>query len=107
MAKPVGRGAATAFEPAQVDTPPQLIKAYPPHYPYMAKRDDITGSITLQFVVTKDGNAVDTTVVQSEPKGVFDQAALRAIEQYRFKPGTKDGKAVEVRVNLPIRFNLS
>jgi len=98
---------AGAFQAAEVDTPPRLIKAYPPRYPYMAKRDDISGSITLQFVVTKDGNAVDTTVVESDPKGVFDEAVLQAIEQYRFKPGIKDGKAVDVKVNLPIKFNLT
>jgi TonB family protein len=100
-------GPPGAFRAVEVDTPPRLIKAHKPRYPYMAKRDDISGSITLQFVVTKEGNAVDTTVVQSDPKGVFDQAALRAIELYRFKPGIKDGKAVDVKVNLPIKFNLS
>jgi TonB family protein len=96
-----------AFQAVDVDTPPRLIKSYPPRYPYLAKRDDITGSITLQFVVTKEGHAVDTTVVESYPKGVFDEAALQAIGQYRFKPGIKDGKAVDVRVNLPIKFNLT
>jgi TonB family protein len=106
-AKQGGSGAATAFRAAEVDTPPRLIKSYSPRYPYMAKRDDISGSIILQFVVTKEGDVVNTTVVQSDPKGVFDQAALRAIEHYRFKPGTKDGEAVDVKVNLPIKFNLS
>lgn len=95
------------FQAAEVDTPPRLIKRYPMRYPYLAKRDDITGSITLQFVVTKEGNTVGATVVESDPKGVFDEAAIQAVEQYRFKPGIKDGEAVDVRVNLPIRFNLT
>lgn len=96
-----------AIQAREVDTPPRLIKRYPMRYPYLAKRDDITGSITLQFVVTKEGNAVGATVVESDPKGVFDEAAMQAVEQYRFKPGIKDGRAVDVKVSLPIKFNLT
>jgi bla regulator protein BlaR1 len=95
------------FQAVEVDTPPSVIKSYPPRYPYLAKRDDISGSVVLQFVVTKDGNAVGTTVVESQPEGIFDETALQAIEQYRFKPGLKDGKAVDVKVHLPIKFTLS
>lgn len=95
------------FLATDVDTPPQVIKGYPPRYPNLAKREDITGSIVLQFVVTKDGNAVDTKVLASEPKGIFDESALKAIEQYRFKPGIKDGEAVDVKVNLPFKFDLT
>jgi TonB family protein len=98
---------SVTFMSSDVDAPPKVIRSYPPRYPYLAKRDDITGSILLQFVITKEGNAVDTTVLESEPKGIFDESALRAIEQYRFKPGMKDGEAVDVKVNLPIRFDLT
>ncbi len=95
------------FQASNVDIPPKVIKSYPPRYPYLAKRDDITGSVTLQFTITKEGQVADMTVVESYPQGVFDETALKAIEQYRFKPGVKDGKAVDVKVNLPIKFNLT
>lgn len=90
-----------------VDIPPRVIRAASPQYPLKAERDKITGYIKLRFVVTKDGNAIDTTVVESSPEGVFDKSALEAIESYRFKPGMKDGKAVDVQVSLPIKFKLS
>ena len=102
-----GEGDGTAFFVSDVDTLPRVINAVPPQYPYKAKRDEITGYIKLRFIVTKEGDAIDTTVVESNPKGVFDKSALEALESYRFKPGIKDGKAVDVQVNLPIKFSLS
>ena len=100
-------GGGTGFLVSDVDKPPRVINAVPPRYPYKAKRDEITGYIKLRFIITKDGDAIDTTVVESSPEGVFDKSALEALESYRFKPGIKDGKAVDVQVNLPIKFNFS
>jgi TonB family protein len=36
----------------------------------------------------------------------LDQAAIEALEQWRFKPGTKDGKAVDVHVHVELTFTL-
>ncbi len=92
------------FSVADVDMPPKVIRSASPHYPYRAIRARITGYIKLRFTVTKDGDAIGTKVVESKPKGVFDKSALEAIESYRFKPGMKDGKAVDVQVSLPIKY---
>jgi TonB family protein len=102
-----GKGGRKVYSPSEVDVLPRVALTYPPRYPYVAKRDNISGSITVQFVVSREGYAVSSKVVVSEPEGVFDHAALEAMRAYRFEPGTKDGKAVDVLVNLPIKFNLS
>lgn len=99
--------ARKVFMPSDVDSLPRAVRTYPPRYPYAAKRDNISGYIHVQFVVTKEGVAVGSKVTASEPDGVFDQAALEAMRAYRFEPGVKDGEAVDVLVNLPIKFNLS
>lgn len=100
-------GGGNVYMPSDVDVLPQVIRTYTPRYPYIAKRDNISGSITVQFVVSKDGHAVGSRVVASDPEGVFDASALEAIDVYRFEPGRKDGKAVDVMVSLPIKFDLS
>jgi protein TonB len=36
----------------------------------------------------------------------LDEKAVEAVRQWRFKPGTKDGSPVAVRINVEINFNL-
>lgn len=96
----------SAFTPTQVDQPPRAIRTFPPQYPYLAKRDNIEGRVMLKFVVDTDGLPRETQVEESEPEGVFDEAAMKALERYRFKPAIKNGKAVLCIVRLPISFQL-
>ena len=99
----------SAFNMNEVDQPPRVIRAFPPQYPYLAKRDNITGRIVLKFVVDVDGTAKEAEVVQAEPPEVMDifqEAALKAVERYKFKPAVKNGKDVLCIVKLPIVFNL-
>ena len=91
---------------SEVDEKPSVLEAFPPVYPDLAKRKNITGRVVLRFVVTKEGKAQYSVTVESKPYGVFDESALEALRQYRFKPGIKDGEAVDVMVNMPIRYEL-
>ena len=106
-AEPIENSSRKTYLMSDIDTPPRVLRACSPKYPYLARQNDISGYIKLRFVVNKDGQAINTKVVESYPKGVFDESALEAIEAYRFTPGIKDGKAVDVKVNLPIKFKLS
>jgi TonB family protein len=36
----------------------------------------------------------------------LDQNAITALKRWRFRPGTKDGKAVDVTLNIEVRFNI-
>jgi TonB family protein len=36
----------------------------------------------------------------------LDEEALKAMKQWQFKPGTKNGEAVAVRVDVKMRFTL-
>ena len=74
-------------------------------YPEKARKENIQGTVFTSFIVEKDGSITDVTVV----KGVedsMDAEAKRVIEQTRWIPGTKAGKAVRVRFVLPIKFKL-
>lgn len=97
---------ATAFELSEVDTPPQVLRSVSPQYPFLAKRNNIEGSVTLRFIVDSEGNVVEPEVSKSEPEGVFDEAALEAISKYKFKPAVKNGKNVDCIVNAPMKFEL-
>jgi protein TonB len=97
----------SAFRLTEVDQPPRPVRTFPPQYPYLAKRDNIEGRVMLKFVVDTDGLAKEPKVEESVPEGIFDEAALKALERYRFRPAVKNGKPVLCIVRLPIAFKLN
>ena len=96
----------TAFTLSEVDQPPRVIRKIEPLYPFAAKRKNLTGSVTMRFIVTKEGKVVEPSVVKGEPPGIFDNSALKAILRWRFKPAIKDGRAVDVIIIAPLKFTL-
>ncbi len=77
-----------------------------PEYPDRALTDRISGSVTVQYIVDKKGRTRDVKVVESVPRGVFDDAAIGAIRRWRYRPAQYNGQAVEVPVRTRIRFEL-
>jgi len=94
------------FELSEVDQPPRPLVKVPPFYPLSARAKGIEGQVELVFVVQADGSVSDIEVADSFPGRVFVEAALRAVRQWRFKPGTMEGQPVATRVRLPMRFQL-
>jgi len=94
------------FEIEEIDQAPQPLASIKPNYPPRARMRKIEGHVQVEFVVDSDGIVRDAEVTASTPQGVFDDAALRAVRHWKFKPGVKDGQAVPVRVRQPIKFIL-
>jgi TonB family protein len=65
----------------------------------------VQGLVELEFVVLADGAVGDVKVVKSLHPGL-DQEAVKAVKQWRFKPGTKDGQPVAVLVAAEMTFTL-
>ena len=59
----------------------------------------------LSIVVDVDGLPKDIKVVRPLGSGL-DEKAIEAVEQWRFKPGMKDGKAVATRAQVEVNFRL-
>ena len=96
----------TAFTLSEVDQPPRIIRKIDPLYPFAAKRKNIQGSVTLRFIVTKEGKVIEPSVVKGDPPDIFDNSALKAILRWRFKPAVKDGQSVDVIIIAPLKFEL-
>lgn len=79
----------------------------PPRYPYRAQRAGLEGWVRVSFLITEQGEVTNAVVVAAEPKDSFDQAALRAVVKWRFKPRIQDGKPVAVRVEQVVNFKLN
>lgn len=79
----------------------------PPQYPPRAASRGVEGWVIVQFTITETGAVKDPTVVEAEPEGIFDEAALRSIVRWRYNPKVENGLAVErVGVQTIIRFVL-
>ncbi len=63
-----------------------IIKRVNPIYPQQAIDQAIVGCTSVSFIVRPDGTADQYQIVESEPKGVFDQVTLKAINEWRFEP---------------------
>lgn len=75
-----------------------------PQYPLKALRDCLGGTVVVEFTVTVEGTVTDVEILRSIHDGLFDKAAIEAIERWKFKPRIKDGKPVERRAQLPLEF---
>ncbi len=84
-----------------------VLSRIPPRYPYRAERKRIEGWVKVSFVITEQGTVQDAVVIDAQPRGVFDMAALQAILKWRFKPRIRNGKPVATRADQIINFKLS
>jgi len=73
-------------------------------YPVAMKRQGLSGDVALAFTVDTNGDARDVQVVKSTNRE-FEQSAIDAVSTWKFCPGKKDGKPVNVRVQASVAFN--
>ena len=86
-------------------TAPRLIKSARPNYPAEAMRAKVQGRVMLEAVVQPDGTVGEVRVTRSlDRKFGLDESAVKALKEFRFTPGTKDGVPVPVLVSSEIEF---
>lgn len=78
-----------------------------PKYPMRAQMRRIEGWVKVLFVITETGAVRDVEVIESQPAGVFDRAAVDAIEKWKFKPKEVSGEAVPQRAAQVLEFKLN
>ncbi len=66
----------------------------PPNYPPREISRGTEGWVLIEFNITLFGAVVDPIVIDSDPARVFDSAALRAIQRWKYKPKIVDNKPV-------------
>jgi len=82
----------------------RIVHRVDPVYPPEAKLNRIRGDVLLQTTIGKDGRIHDVKVV-SGPKELID-AAVGAVEQWRYRPFLVKGEPVEVKTTIKIRFQM-
>lgn len=75
-------------------------------YPVIAREEEISGRVIVQFVVNVSGTLVDVKVMKS-PDPSLSKEALRLVKAMpSWRPAKIDGKSVRSRVQIPIKFSL-
>jgi TonB family protein len=83
-------------------TSPRIVRQVTPEHPPQDFR--ISGTVLIGLIVNSKGEPEEVHVIRSLEKAV-DQCAIDAVKQWRFEPGTKDGRPVAVRISVEIRFH--
>jgi TonB family protein len=77
-----------------------------PKYPRIARSSGWEGKVVLQIHVSADGDATGVSVSQSSGHDILDEAAVAAVEGWRFKPAKRGDTPVSSTVSVPINFKL-
>ena len=90
------------------DEAPVPITRIPPEYPQFAKNQNIQGTVVLDVEVFEDGTVGKVEVIQSllAGPGGLDEAAIKAVKQWKFQPAKSNGAPIACWVQFPIDFTL-
>lgn len=88
--------------------PPIIIRRVQPDYPQRGLQMRIQGYVILDAVLRADGTVGAVTILQNLGKGRFgfEEKAIEAVRQWRFKPGSYRGKPADIHLTLKITFQL-
>lgn len=108
---PGGGQGNNADDPERIYPAPQVterarVLAKPePQYTEDARRNQITGSVVLRVVFSRNGEVTNIRAIHALPFGLTERA-IAAARQIRFRPATRDGRPVNVYMQLEYNFNL-
>ncbi len=74
-------------------------------YPEMARKAGVEGRVIVQIIIDENGIPRDPVIVRSASE-LLDEEAVRAVMMQRFTPGKQRGRAVKVKLAIPVMFRL-
>jgi protein TonB len=92
------------FSLADLDQRPRVLFQRMPTYPPELRKRNRQGTVYVVFRVDTRGKVVGPKVDRSTDPA-FDRAALEAVRQWKFEPGTRNGEKVQFKMRVPITFN--
>ena len=86
-------------------TAPEAIRKVDPAYPANLIKDRVEGVVVLHAVIRSDGSVAEVRVLEGF-YNELDENARTALEQWRFRPGTKNGQPVDVEAVIRVPFRV-
>ena len=95
------------YHPGNGVTTPELVREVKPNYTGDAMRAKLQGVVEMEAVVMPDGSVGTVKITRSLDRTFgLDDEAIKAVKQWRFRPGTLRGQPVAVLVNVELTFTL-
>jgi protein TonB len=94
----------TVFRPGGAIKEPKRISGVPPEYPAIARNARVQGVVILEAVIDERGEVGRIKVLRSVP--LLDQAAITAVQQWRYTPTLLNGVPVSVLMTITVNFTL-
>jgi len=99
--------AGDVYRETEVQERPQLTSGPPLTYPAPLLLSRISGRVVVEAVIDTSGRVEDGTMRVIESSDArFNQAAKDYVRAARFRPARIAGRAVRVRLDLPVEFKL-
>ncbi len=83
--------------------PPVPMRTVMPEYPAAMRASGTSGIVMLSCAIDEKGLVTEAKVTKTT-NAAFNEAAVAAVEKWRFRPAQKDGKPVAVLITLPVKF---
>ncbi len=87
------------------DMRPTILHKERAKYTEEARQNKIQGTVVLSLIFGADGRIYDVRVVRSLPSGLTE-AAIDASQKIRFNPAVRNGRPVNIRMQLEYNFTL-
>ncbi len=96
------------FAENAVEERPERLSGVVPRYPDLLRQAGIDGRVVLEFVIDTLGRTEPGSIrVLFSSNPLFDQPSREAVAASAFRPARLGGRAVRVRVQLPIEFRVA
>ena len=75
-----------------------------PKYPALARESHVEGVVILEVIIDERGNVTSTRVLKSVT--LLDQAAIDAVQQWKFTPTLLNGEPIPIVMTVTVSFRL-
>lgn len=94
------------YRNSEVDTPAAPLSRGPLVFPEHAYVSKLRGTVRARVYIDEEGRVVSVEIVEVKPHGgIFEEAALEALRQVRYRPALLGGQPVKTQKTIEVTFN--
>ena len=103
----LGNNSGVIMTDDTVDASPKAVYQSPATYPARARAKGVEGYVVFSLLIGITGEIEQVKILESQPEGVFDDAASQSMQAWKFEPALYQGQPVKTWAKQRIRFDLS
>jgi TonB family protein len=93
------------YQPHEV-VAPVLVRRVDPRYPAQLQRVGLAATVIVRCIIDKNGSVRNAEVVVPASMAPFNSEVLSVLPQWKYKPATYAGKAVDSYLTVTVHFSI-